>query len=59
MRTKDRQRQEIAAHVRDYLARGGRIEQVPAGASGVVIEISKRLRKANGQKLEWGSEDAE
>lgn len=59
MRTKDRQREEIERQTREYLARGGKIEQVPHWRSGVVIEISKRLLKANGQKVEWGSENAE
>lgn len=47
MKTKDIQRQEIAAHVRDYLKRGGKITHVPHGASGVVIDLPQRRSKSD------------
>lgn len=57
MSTKERQRERIEREVREYLDRGGEITRLPVYASGVDVEISKRMRKALGQRVVWGGED--
>jgi hypothetical protein len=55
--TKAEQRSKIARQVSDYLANGGQIEQLPVYATGVQVEISKRLRKSLGERVIWGNGD--
>jgi len=52
--TKAEQRSEIARQVEEYLTNGGEIEQLPPWATGVQVEISKRLRKSLGERVIWG-----
>jgi len=55
--TKQELRSKIARQVEEYLAKGGQIEQLPPWATGVQVEISKRLRKSLGERVIWGKGD--
>jgi len=57
--TKQEQRSKIARQVEEYLAKGGQIEQLPVYATGVQVEISKRLRKSLGERVIWGKQDGQ
>jgi len=57
--TKAALRARIEADTRAYLDRGGRITKLPVYATGVQVEISKRLRKSLGERVIWGRVDAE
>jgi len=57
--TKAEQRSEIARQVAKYLSKGGQIEELPPWATGVQVEISKRLRKSLGERVIWGKQDGQ
>jgi hypothetical protein len=57
--TKQRQREQIERDTLAYLQRGGTITRLPIYATSVVVEVSKRMRKALGQRVVWGDGDAE
>lgn len=48
--------EEVAQHVNEYLARGGKIEQVPSGISGFEFKNYTQAHRAKMAKIHKESE---